>query len=333
LHGNGLIGASPVTSTGAFLPDFSNFRGTYTRNSASLLARVTVPGNASAYTYEPDSMVIDGGFRKYSKMLVQKTNTTNTLFLSTLFPYTLVSPLVLPASQGGASTSARITADNYHDLVFCSHGGVLVNISADSSGMNKAIKGNGKINFLSEDSNGHFASAFLQYGDSIIGGTQPIIKTLKKMDIAWMKIDSVLYGGFTSDFGTVKFYSERALQILDGPVSSISYDSLHHLSEAVFSGKGNFILGPEDLTWIWTGSASEDWHNEANWQMADHPSIRGIPVATNNVIIPSGTMQMPVVSSDNPAICHDLTISPDATLTVDSMKFLIVTGTLTLEGN
>jgi hypothetical protein len=67
--------------------------------------------------------------------------------------------------------------------------------------------------------------------------------------------------------------------------------------------------------------------------MADHPSIRGIPVATNNVIIPSGTMQMPVVFSDNPAICHDLTISPDATLTVDSMKFLTVTGTLTLEGN
>jgi hypothetical protein len=333
LHGNGLIGASPTAATGAFLPDFTNFRGTYTRNAVSLLARVTVPGNASAYTYEQDSMVIDGGFRKYSKMLVQKTNIANTLFLSTLFPYTLVSPQVLPASQGGASTSARIVSDNYNDLVFCSHGGVLVTISFDSSGMNKVIKGNGKINFLSEASNGHFASAFLQYGDSIIGGTQPIIKTLKKMDLAWMKIDSVLYGGYTSDFGTVKLFSERSLQILSGPVSSITYDSLHHLLEVVFSGKGNFILGPEDLTWVWTGTASEDWHNEANWQMADHPSIRGVPVSTNNVIIPSGSVHMPVISSENPAICHNLIISPDATLTVESMKFLTVTGTLTLEGN
>ena len=331
LHGNGLFGSTPSATTGAFIPDFSNSKGVYSRNSVSLLARVNTPGNASGYSYEPDSMVIAGGFRKYSKMLVQKNSTSSTLFLSTLFPYTTVAPQVLPANQGSAITSVRIQADNYNDLVFCSQTGVLHTIHTDSSGMGKPFKGNGKINFFSETSDGHFSSAFLHYGDSIVAGIQTIIQTGKKMDVAWMQVDPGLMCGYVSDFGVVKVFSEGVLQLLQGPVSAVSNDTISHLAIVTFTGKGNFLFGPADLTWIWTGQVNEDWHNPANWHMLDHTFINGVPVSTNNVIIPAGAINMPVVSSVNPAICHDLTIQPAATLTVESPKFITVTGTLTIE--
>ena len=331
LHWNGLFGGTPAASTGAFIPDFGNSQGIYSRNQVSLLARVTTPGNASGYSYEQDSMAISGGFRKYSKMLVQKNNVANTLFLSTLFPYTALSPQVFPACQSGIVTSAAIQSDNYRDLVFCSQNGTLFTISPDSSGMNKSVKGNGMISFYSETSDSHFSSAFLQNGDSIIAGSQTIIRTDKKMDIAWMKIDSAISGGYVSDFGTVQLFTDPALQVLRGPVSSIAHDPVNHLALVTFSGKGNFLFGPADLTWVWTGKENGDWHNQENWQMLNHDFISGVPVATNNVIIPSGAIHMPVVSSVNPATCHDLTIRQQASLTVEPMKFLTVEGTLKIE--
>ena len=236
-------------------------------------------------------------------------------------------------SQNSLVTSSRIQTDNYRDLVFCSQNNVLYTIPADSSGMNKPVKGNGKINFMSETTDGLFSSAFLQYGDSITGGTQTLIQTGKKMDVAWMKIDSALSGGFVSDSGVVKVYSDNDLQLLQGPVSSISYDSVSHLMVIAFTGKGNFIFGPEDLTWVWTGRQNEDWHDPVNWQMLDHPYIRGVPAAKNNVIILSDAINMPVISSENPATCHDLTIRADAFLTVGALKFLTVEGTITIEGH
>ena len=331
LHGNGFFGSAPTAATGAFIPDFGNSQGVYTRNSVSLLARITTPGTIPTFSYELDSMVIAGGFRRYSKMLAQKNASTNTLFLSTLFPYTLVPPQIVTGSHNSTITSFRITSNGFKDLIFCSYTGILHTIHPDSTGMNKVVKGNGKVNFLSEASDGVFASAFLQAGDSIAAGTQIIIQTNKKLDVAWMGPIQDLCFGYVSDFGVVKFYAAERLQHLAGPVSSVSFDSLKHLTMITFLSKGNFILGPADLTWIWTGNADGNWHNPANWQMQGHATIHGVPVETNNVIIPAGLANMPVISSQNPATCHDLTIQPDASITIELQKLLTVTGTLTIE--
>jgi len=331
LHGNGLSGSSSSSPTGLFQPDFDNLKGIYSRNSVSLLARITAPGGASGYSFELDSMAIAGGFRQYSKMLVQKNNVASTVFLSALLPYTSVAPQILPAGQNSSFTSARIHADEFNDLVFCSQTGALCVISADSSGMGKTVKGDGRICFLSEYADGRFSSAFLQNGDSIVAGSQAIIRTVKRMDVAWMKPDSSLSSGYVSDSGTVRFFSDKPLQALQGQVSSLSYDSQDHMAVVTFTSKGSFLLGPCDLTWIWTGAADESWHNPANWIMADHPLIHGVPVATNNVIIPPGTARLPVVSSDSPATCHDLSIGTNAKLTVGAFQFLTVEGTITIE--
>jgi hypothetical protein len=151
------------------------------------------------------------------------------------------------------------------------------------------------------------------------------------MDVAWMAIDSTLSCGYVSEYAVVRLYSPKPMLVLLGPVSAISYDPVKDLNEVTFTGPGNFYLGTDDLSWVWTGEAGSNWHDPANWQMEGHPGIRGVPLAGNNVVIPAGAAHMPVVSSSDQAICHDLSIRPGATLTIDFLKFLTVTGTLTIE--
>jgi hypothetical protein len=264
-------------------------------------------------------------------MLAQKNASTNTLFLTTLFPYTSPAPQILPGSHNSAVTSFRIASDGFKDLIFCSYAGVFQAIPADSTGIEKIVKGNGKVNFLSETSGGQFVSAFLHAGDSIISGAQTIIQTNKKMDVAWMGLTPDLNTGYVSDFGVVKVYSPERLQQLLGSISSVSYDTIRHLMILTFSGKGNFFLGATDLTWTWTGTTDENWHNPENWHVQNNPAIHGVPLESNNVIIPAGVAHMPVVSAQNPATCHDLIIQHDASVTIEQQKFLTVTGTLTIE--
>ncbi len=68
------------------------------------------------------------------------------------------------------------------------------------------------------------------------------------------------------------------------------------------------ILHAQDLTW--TGNVSADWFTVANWNPAQ------IPAAGNHVVIPSGLVNYPVITA-LPAACHNLSIAPGASLTLD----------------
>ena len=75
-------------------------------------------------------------------------------------------------------------------------------------------------------------------------------------------------------------------------------------------------------TAIWTGAASSDWCNSANWACGK------IPDGTVNTIIPAGTPNMPVVTctfSFN-AYTADIDVQPGATLTIPANKTLNISG-------
>jgi hypothetical protein len=330
LHGNGLYGAQPTAATGAFLPDFSQAKGTYARTNASLLARVTATGGPSGFSYEADSMVILGGFRKYSKMLVQKNSVAQTVFLSTLYPYSSQPPLLPAAPQSSVLTASRIQAEGYSDLLFSSLDNLPHVLPSDSTGLGKAVTGNGRINFLSETSAGAFSGAFLQNGDSLIAGGRTVIRNSRKLDVAWERADSAIWAGYISDTGTVWVYATVPLQLILGTASLASFDPAKGLMKFRFTQKGNVVCGPQDLSWVWSGSAGSDWHDSANWQMEGHTWLHGVPAATNNVVIPAGTPHTPVVSSTTPAVCNNLTIQAGALLRVDALKNLTVYGEVNL---
>ncbi len=75
----------------------------------------------------------------------------------------------------------------------------------------------------------------------------------------------------------------------------------------------------------WTGNVNTDWQNTGNWDGGS------IPTATDDVIIPNGCPNYPVVDDgiSTVAQCKDMTIESSASLTVAPNGYITVNGTLT----
>ncbi|HRY31989.1 MAG TPA: dockerin type I domain-containing protein [Bacteroidales bacterium] len=69
-----------------------------------------------------------------------------------------------------------------------------------------------------------------------------------------------------------------------------------------------FIVPGQELTW--TGNVSSDWHTAANWNPVQ------LPDAGDNVVIPAGLVNYPVITA-LPAACLDLGVASGASLTLD----------------
>lgn len=330
LHGHGLAGGDPASPQGAYYPDYSHQQGWYRRDTVTLVVRVTTPGSAPAFTHTTDSMAIAGGFRKYSRMTASQT-AINTVFLSALYPVIPTDSMTLSSQQSSQAAALQVLSPGYRDLVFSSFSGIPVTFQADSVSSGEPVTGNGKINFYAETEEGLFSSAFIREGDSLKAGDQQIIQIAPKGDIAWMHLDTVLAAGYISGAATVKLYSGGPMLPLYGPVHSVSYDSASGMVLAQCSGKGNFLMGRDGLTWVWNGSESNDWHDPDNWHLEGHPLIHGVPQSVHNVVVNSSAVRMPVVEEVNPAACHDLTVETGAGVSVPAMRFLTVYGTVILK--
>jgi hypothetical protein len=77
------------------------------------------------------------------------------------------------------------------------------------------------------------------------------------------------------------------------------------------------------LTRTWTGSLSSNWNEPGNW------SPIGVPVAIQDVVIPSDMLKQPVIN-DPGMNCHNLTINQGATMTINPGIYLTVNGDLTI---
>ncbi len=69
---------------------------------------------------------------------------------------------------------------------------------------------------------------------------------------------------------------------------------------------------------IWTGSVSSDWNTTANW------STTAVPGSGDNVVIPSGTTNAPVLSTTN--VARTVEVQSGASFTISSTGSLSVTG-------
>lgn len=73
----------------------------------------------------------------------------------------------------------------------------------------------------------------------------------------------------------------------------------------------------------WTGAFDTNWSNPRNWSCSSYPNLY-IPDANTDVIIESGTLNDPVISTN--LSCRSLLIKPGATLTIDPGNILTITG-------
>lgn len=87
---------------------------------------------------------------------------------------------------------------------------------------------------------------------------------------------------------------------------------------------GSYLLdiqlskGP--YAFVWTGPVSTDWNNINNW------SASRLPLANDDITIPSGTPFMPVVNSGVNAVCKSLRLSNGVNVNVTTGGKLTITG-------
>lgn len=78
-------------------------------------------------------------------------------------------------------------------------------------------------------------------------------------------------------------------------------------------------------TTTWTGAVSAAWATPGNWSA-------GLPTATVDVVVPSGTPNQPSTAGAGGATCRNLTVNAGATLTVAVLQNLSVFGNATATG-
>jgi PKD repeat protein len=84
------------------------------------------------------------------------------------------------------------------------------------------------------------------------------------------------------------------------------------------------IISPNTLTW--TGATSNDWNTATNWS----PNL--IPTSYNDVIIPTGVVNYPILNVNN-AICKNFTLNLNANFTMNDNSILTVRGDFNANGN
>ena len=244
-HGNGLFGSSSSSAEGQFIPAFGNYRGTYKRDTVSLLLQVQSDVKPVVYSYETDSLATgSSSYRHYSKMLVHPDSASNISFQSVMFPYTTDSAVCTPIPGINGANATVLKYKSWTDLALTQSGSAIQTIPAAQSGLPEAAICNGQINFLSFDPANNPVCILLRGGDKIKYGSRVMLATSHPMLAAWNEVQAGIIEGYSSDSGRVSIYNSMALKAVQGNIISVTYDSSGSLNVILFSGKGKFGLEP-----------------------------------------------------------------------------------------
>lgn len=94
-----------------------------------------------------------------------------------------------------------------------------------------------------------------------------------------------------------------------------------------YTPSGNFFtIGVTDLRFEWEGITDTDWNVASNWNKNQ------VPTTTDNIVIPVGKAQYPLLNTATVATANNITIESGASVTVPTGKILDVKGTLLNNG-
>ena len=146
------------------------------------------------------------------------------------------------------------------------------------------------------------------------------------------KADLNIEGSNIYIFGTVDNWDNfTSCDLYEGNSAEITVEQCDYGTEENFDeNSGEF---PEDLkdilpcvnSIIWTGASDSNWNNPSNW------SCNKLPSLAINVVIPSGLVTYPVVTTGANALAKNLTIENNAEVIVVN-NFLRIAGNLTNSG-
>ncbi|MCF6184058.1 MAG: T9SS type A sorting domain-containing protein [Bacteroidales bacterium] len=116
----------------------------------------------------------------------------------------------------------------------------------------------------------------------------------------------------------------------DSPALDTGNPSDNYANEPVSGGRinqgvyGNTAQASKSAGKIWTGSQSTtDWFDNNNWTPA------GVPLSSEDIIIPDGKTFYPVVTGTTTAVCNNMTIEANSSVTIASDGKMTVSGSIT----
>ena len=119
---------------------------------------------------------------------------------------------------------------------------------------------------------------------------------------------------------TITSATDISSVIFDADISNVTNGN-HKLGIRSLDENGAWSLDNEvaftggtgsNTSYTWTGNSNNVWTNTANW------SGGVVPTATNNVAIPAGRPNYPVITNGLTANCKSITISPGASVTINT---------------
>jgi hypothetical protein len=176
-------------------------------------------------------------------------------------------------------------------------------------------------------------SAFtgIDYNDYYVSGTQGILGHLNDGDIfslpEWQTESAQDASSLSED---PLFISDTDLHPDPGsplvaagtPISGVPLDFDDNTRDLLTPTIGAYEITPESLK-TWNGNVSSSWDVDENW------TPEGVPVATDNLSIPTGTPEC--ILNATGLFCKHITIEDGATVLVDGAARITIMGNLTLE--
>ncbi|MCP4437586.1 MAG: T9SS type A sorting domain-containing protein [Aureispira sp.] len=238
LHGNGLLGALPNSSTGRFIPNFANNRALYTRSDTThLLAYISTRDGMPTYSHAADSLVA-GSIRPATQTLVTKSNVDSTEFLSILYPFTNSDSAEIITISANRLNGAIVKDSPYLDYVVLRPDHYL---TAIVTGID-TLETDANIAFYSMDSTTNYAVQFLENGQELGLNGKTLIKSDRFVDLALEQVAANQFTGHINKAAIVEIAADSALVAVQGNVVATYLDLNTGRTIVEFGDSTDFIL-------------------------------------------------------------------------------------------
>ena len=205
-------------------------------------------------------------------------------------------------------------------------------ITANPSGIDGSVLSTNLTRTLSSGANYNFNGTVAQTTSTGMPATVNSL-TLSNPSGVTVSKETTVTNNFSIGSGTVAnlgtfTHSANTLTLGNFVTSSGSWGST---SSSATNKNNTFFAGTSGIVNIttttctpgnWVGVTSTDWNTASNW-------CGGIPTATTDVVIPSGTPFSPTIATGTTALCRNLTVNASATLSLANSA----TSLLNISGN
>ncbi|RPD48478.1 T9SS C-terminal target domain-containing protein [Hymenobacter sediminis] len=222
LHGYGLAGGTE--QTGIFHDNLAQQEGSWEKNGARLLAHVATPGTTAAYSTATGAHeLVYNTTENHTTLLVEQNDAAQTQFLAALYPSAATAaPAQITTTSTPATAGLAASTDGFRDVAFTQTDTVLTT----SPGLDRPIRSDALLTFLSLNEAGTPVQAFLDEGTELRYGSEVVLQSSRRATISWQQLPGNQFTVYASRPTTLSLHVASAAVAATGPgVAHSSYNA------------------------------------------------------------------------------------------------------------